>query len=301
MRGRLFFSAIMAALLSACQPAPRPETAPAAAPTSARPAMWKLADKDTTIYLLGTIHLLPPETNWVTPAIEAAARDSDALVLEVADVDDPQRAADVFRSLALSPDLPPLADRVDAKHRPALTALAAKSGMPAMVLDRFETWAAALTLTAGMMQDIGLSTDLGVERILSSQFKQSGKPVLGLETTEQQLGYFDSLPEPAQRVFLTSLVEEQGDMRTEFAKMLAAWSSGDVQAIAINFDDELRLSRELSDVLIRKRNRNWTLWLDNRLDQPGTILVAVGAGHLAGRDSVQTMLARRGLKTVRVQ
>lgn len=170
-----------------------------------------------------------------------------------------------------------------------------------MVLDRLETWAAAITLTGAMMKDLGLSTEDGVERVLLTRFRKAGKPVTGLETSEQQLGYFDALPEEAQRLFLTSLVDEQADMKAEFDKMITAWASGDDKAIAISFDDELRLSKELADVLIRKRNQNWTDWLEKRLDRPGTILVAVGAGHLAGDDSVQRMLAKRGIKSMRVQ
>jgi hypothetical protein len=49
------------------------------------------------------------------------------------------------------------------------------------------------------------------------------------------------------------------------------------------------------------RNRAWADWLERRLDQPGTVLFAVGAGHLAGRDSVQELLERRGLAARRVQ
>jgi uncharacterized protein YbaP (TraB family) len=83
--------------------------------------------------------------------------------------------------------------------------------------------------------------------------------------------------------------------------MISAWSRGDEKAIALSFDDELKLSPELADILLRQRNRNWTAWLAKRMEKPGTIFVAVGAGHLAGPDSVQNMLAKQGFKTTRVQ
>jgi uncharacterized protein YbaP (TraB family) len=57
----------------------------------------------------------------------------------------------------------------------------------------------------------------------------------------------------------------------------------------------------LRDVLIRKRNIAWADWLAKRLEQPGQLLVAVGAGHLAGPDSVQKQLAKRGIKVTRVE
>jgi uncharacterized protein len=288
--------------LTCCKTAPAShEGALASALNPAKPALWKLSDADTTIYLFGTIHLLPKDFNWITPAIDKATKDSSELVLEVGDLDDQQKTAQTFMSLALSPNLPPLADRVPKAEQANLKILADKSGAPAVLLDRLETWAAAITLSAGMMKDLKLSTEQGAERILSQRFKDAKRPISGLETTEQQLGYFDALPEKSQRVFLTSLIEEQADVDTEFGKMISAWSRGDDKAIAISFDDEVRISPELSDVLIRKRNANWTAWLTERMKTPGTIFVAVGAGHLAGKDSVQSMLAKKGLKTVRVQ
>ena len=63
----------------------------------------------------------------------------------------------------------------------------------------------------------------------------------------------------------------------------------------------MRFTPELSNVLLHQRNTNWADLLKKRLDKPGVILVAVGAGHLAGPDSVQTLLGKRGVKVTRVQ
>ena len=52
---------------------------------------------------------------------------------------------------------------------------------------------------------------------------------------------------------------------------------------------------------MRRRNERWAEWVARRLETPGTVFVAVGAGHLAGEVSVQAMLAERGLATERVQ
>ncbi len=97
------------------------------------------------------------------------------------------------------------------------------------------------------------------------------------------------------------MVDDSVDPAKEFDDMVSAWSKGDDKAIALSFDDELKLSPELVEVLLRKRNANWTALLKKRLEKPGTILVAVGAGHLAGPDSVIAMLGKEKLKAVRVQ
>ena len=184
---------------------------------------------------------------------------------------------------------------------PKLLKLAEAAEMPRSNLDRLESWAIAIALATSAIKQAGLEADAGAESVLQSEFKAARKPVSGLETSQQQLGFFDGLPEAAQRVFLVSLIDESADLKTEAADMLWSWAKGDQKAIAISFDDELKLSPELMETLLRKRNANWSAWIEKRLEQPGTIMVAVGAGHLAGADSVQTMLGARGIKAKRIQ
>jgi uncharacterized protein YbaP (TraB family) len=90
-------------------------------------------------------------------------------------------------------------------------------------------------------------------------------------------------------------------MKKELDGMVSAWSSGDVKAISRTFNDELKGSQDLKTNLLVRRNANWAKWVKGRLDQPGTVLVAVGAGHLAGEQSVQTMLEQQGVNVTRVQ
>ena len=263
-----------------------------------RPALWKLADADTTIYLFGTIHMLPKDLAWRTPALEQAIAASETLVLETELGNDPMAAAQVMMKLGTSPGLPPIVERVPEAKRAAFRKAIAEAGVPEKALDRMETWAAALTLMAVSFQKMGLSGEAGVERGLAAGYK---KPVKGLETVEQQFGYFDQLSESAQRALLAEMIDDPKKAKAEFEAMLAAWKSGDTEAIARTFDSETALSPELREVLMRKRNAAWAEWVAKRLDQPGTVMVAVGAGHLAGKDSVQRMLRARGLKAVRVQ
>ena len=293
MRWALPALSLLAACASASPPAPK--VAPA------HPALWKLSDEDTTIYLFGTIHVLHEGYQWRTPVFDKATGEAQELVLEVADLDDRAKTASTFLSLAVTPDLPPVIERVPAAKRAGLQALIDKSGVPAAALNRFESWAVAITLAAGMLKNLDVSPEYGVEKALQAIFVADKKPVSGLETSEQQLGFFDKLPEAAQRTFLASMVDDSVDPAKEFDDMVSAWSKGDDKAIALSFDDELKLSPELVEMLLRRRNANWTTLLKKRLEKPGTILVAVGAGHLAGPDSVIAMLGKDKLKVVRVQ
>jgi uncharacterized protein len=293
-RGR-WLGALAALVLAGCAPAQ------AAAREEPRPALWTLADADTKIYLFGTFHLLPEGTDWRTPALERALAESGELVLEIGDMSDPMAAGRVIAQLGVSSGLPPLAERVPAARREELRRMIAESGLPAPVLDRLETWAAALSLLGVMFKRLGLSPEAGVESDLTQDYKRAGKPIRGLETAAEQLGFFDTLSEAAQRTFLVSLLDDPAEMRRQFARMFEAWSAGDVEAIAASFNGDVNLSPELRALLLVRRNAKWAEWLARRLERPGILFVAVGAGHLAGKDSVQGMLKAKGLRTRRVQ
>lgn len=292
------FCALMAIALAACAPRAAVRSDERA---GGHPAMWRIADEDTTIYLFGTFHLLPQGTAWRTPALDQALAASDELVLEIGNLDDQMAMAQTLMRLGVSPNLPPLLERVPAEKKAALAAMIAESGIPAAVLDGMETWAAGLMLASVTFKRLGIDPNSGVERSLQGPWKASGRPVRGLETVEDQFGLFDRLPEESQRRFLAAMLDSPEQARKQFAAMLAAWSRGDVAGIARTFDDETLASSDLREALMTKRNAKWADWLKKRLDRPGTLFVAVGAGHLAGNDSVQRMLAAEGVRASRVQ
>ena len=266
------------------------------------PALWQVKDWDTTIYLFGTIHLLPTGYRWQTPRLQQAVARSNGLVVEtLIDTNNPAELMGVLMRLGLNPNLPPLVSRVPADKQAALRAAIAQSGVPMAAYDRMETWAAAFTLIGTQFRSIGLQSDEGVETVLRQSFTAAGKPVGQLETNAEQLGFFDQMPEEAQRALLLASIDRPEEVRTQFQAMLAAWVRGDVQAIARTFNDEMAGSSALSDALLRRRNANWARWIEGRMAQPGAVMVAVGAGHLAGDSSVQRMLEQRGLRVTRIQ
>ena len=274
----------------------------ARAPAAAKPALWKVADKDTIIYLFGTIHLLPTGTQWRTAKFNQAAASSSALVVEtVIDEANPAAAIGAMMKLAVSPNLPPILDRVAPDKRAALATMIARSGMPAGILDKLETWAGGMILLGVTFKDLGLEANSGVETALRTEFKTAAKPIDQLETNAEQFSFFDTLPEAAQRKFLESVLDDPAKGRAQFAEMLSVWTRGDVKAMGESFNRELKDSPELRENLLRKRNANWNYWLQRRMQLPGTIFVAVGAGHLSGSDSVISMLEKSGYKVKRVQ
>jgi uncharacterized protein YbaP (TraB family) len=274
--------------------------AEARTPTAAHPALWEVSDPDTKIYLFGTIHLLPQDLQWRTPELDQAMASSQELVVEtIVDEKDPTKLMSAMASLGLAKGLPPIMQRVAAAQRPALASAIKKSGVPEVAFNSMKTWMASIILLGPQFKALGLSG--GAEGVLKSAFAAEGKPIGELETNVKQLSFFDRLPESAQRALLEGAIEDQKTTETEFSGMLDAWSKGDVKGIAQTFDRELSESPALQQDLLRQRNANWSKWIEQRMTEPGTIMIAVGAGHLAGKDSVLAMLKRDGYQVRRLQ
>lgn len=279
-----------------------------AAPADPRPALWLLADADTRIYLFGTFHILPPGFRWRSPAIEEAIRDSGELVLEVAERDVMNDPTALVRHLMLGKEAP-LAWRVSPDRREALDAMIAATGLPAATFDSMQTWAAVMTIAVtqivrgqggGEESPLDISRMQGVEEALERDFANAGRPVSGVETAAQQIGFFGALSFADQRGLLEQMIDAHraGETAADDASELD-WVRGDVDSLADSLGRE-EMPPMLYETLITSRNRAWTDWLIARLDRPGTILFAVGAAHLAGPDSVQTMLAGRGFTARRI-
>ena len=265
----------------------------------ADPALWVVKDADTTIYLFGTVHVLKPGLGWFDEGVKAAFDKSNELVLEMIEPDTATMQGLIMKT-ALNPEGPTLTEKLPADKREAYAKAMTDVGVPAAALDRFDPWFAAVTLSIAGLPKLGYDPESGAERTLSVAAKAANKQVIGLETAEQQLGYFDALPEPLQVKFLVSTVDDYPRMATELDKMIASWSAGDPEALGKTMNEELADTPELSKVLLADRNTRWAEWIEQRLQKPGTVFVAVGAGHLAGAESVQAQLAKHKLTATRV-
>ena len=276
--------------------------AEAKAPQTARPALWQVSDADTTIYLFGTIHLLPDDLQWRTPAFDQAVAGSQQLVVEtIVNQQDLQSIRNAELQLGFGKKLPPVAQRVPPSKLPLLRTAIAKSGIPEKLLDQMDTWLAAISLLSVQFKELGLKGSHGPEEILRQQFLLANKPIGELESNVEQFGYFDRLPESAQRDLLEGAVEPSAMASKEFAQMLGPWGRGDVKRIGATFNKEFQGSPALKQALLVERNAKWAKWIEQRMAQPGTIMVAVGAGHLAGDSSVIELLEKDGYRARRLQ
>jgi len=278
------------------QPTPAPDVHPAPA-QEARPALWVVKRGDTTIYLFGTAHALKPEVVWFDGPVKAAFDRSRELVLEVVEPD-PARMVAILGTATTS-DTRPLIDRLPEKERPTYAQRLAAFGLPPSVFDRFDPWFATVNFGGLALRKAGYDTNLSCEHVLSAAARNSGKALVGLETPEQQFGYFKSAPVPLQLESLVRLLDRE-DTTPQVAETIARlWRGGDPEGLAAAMNAEFR-SPVVARTLVTDRSARWAQWIEARLTRPGIVFLAVGAGHLGGKDSVQSVLARDEIKAERI-
>jgi uncharacterized protein YbaP (TraB family) len=261
------------------------------------PAMWEVSDKDTTIYLFGTIHALTRDTAWFEGPIERAYAASDELVTEL-DTSDSQAVAQKIATQALLPESQNLRELMQPADRAQFEEMMISLDMPVDSLDRIEPWYASIVLTLQLVRKRGFEPDSGVDTSLSGQAE--GKRRSALETVEQQIALFDTLPMDAQLVLLDETVEAASSAADTLQLMVDSWRRGEAAGRAVLMKKEVD-DPGLYKRLLTERTANWALWFERRLAQPGTVFIAVGAGHLAGKGSVQDLLQKRGVRVRRVR
>ncbi|MEZ5708062.1 MAG: TraB/GumN family protein [Blastomonas sp.] len=276
-------------------------------PDSGNPAIWHVTAEGSPdgrsgeAWLFGSIHALPRTLEWQGGRLPDVMQASDRLVLEITGLEDRAAIAATFRKMGSSPNQPDLAERIE----PALHAEAARLQERGKLSDdRFatmESWAAALTFASIASSGLSISSDSGVERTLTDAFERMEKPVQALETAELQFSYFDRLPESAQRQMLASVIGEADNARQGYRDLVTAWLTGDVGKLGKATRGSMLASKDLREAVLVARNRDWAGKIDAMIVRGERPLVAVGAAHLAGSGSVQSLLEERGYRVERIQ
>lgn len=263
---------------------------------AAGPALWQVSDVDTTIYLFGTVHALPKDKQWFDARIERAWDASDEFVTEI-DVTQVGASGQALAAAATLPAGQNLRQLMTPENRQQFEEAMVALGLPVEAFDTVDPWYASITMSLLPLLRTGYSPDSGVEQNLGG--KVGTKKRDALETVQDQVNLFDKMPLDAQLAFLDQTVEALPEASVSLDQMVGEWAEGDAAELAKLMNSELS-NPLLRDRLLIQRNANWAVWLDNRLKAPGTVFVAVGAGHLAGSGSVQDKLRKRGIKVRRI-
>jgi uncharacterized protein YbaP (TraB family) len=196
------------------------ETAAAPATTGTGPALWKVGDEDTTIYLFGTVHVLPKELEWYDATIANALDGSDMIVTEIKmDKASEAELQELSMKLGLLPPGTTLRSLLTPEQTATYEAGLAKLGAPPEAFDPVKPWLAGLTLSLLPLMQQGYDPNSGVEKILLA--KAGTKPQGALETAEFQLGIFNNMPTEAQVAFMMEAVEGMDEIKPMLDRMVS--------------------------------------------------------------------------------
>jgi len=286
------------------QPALAQEAAaPAAQPAiqGDGPALWVVKDADSTLYLFGTVHVLRPAIGWSSPRVQAAFDSADEVWFEISDPDNQAAVMPLVQQYGLSPDKP-LSSLLTAEEVQKLDTAARTVGLTAAQLDPMRPWLAGLTLSVAPLVKAGYDPQSGVELILKARAEAAGKPVKAFETIDKQIRILATMDEPIQLEFIRQTLEDFDDAVEMLDDMVDAWSRGDVAELdRVVVEDMKEASPGVYKAILVDRNADWADQIETLLQGSGTAFIAVGAAHLAGDDSVQSMLAGRGVEVERVE
>jgi len=287
------FARVRRSLLGAVTLALLPITA------SAEPAMWVIRDGDSTIYLIGTLHLLRRDTEWNSARVKKTVAESKELWLEVANIEDQASTAPIVAKYGFDRQKP-LSTKLNPAQKTKLTKVAARYAVPAATLEPMQPWMAAVMFMAIPLVKAGYDPNAGVDRILRAQAEKEGDKIFGFETIEQQVQFFAELPEKEQIALLEETLDDAEKGIELIEKLAKAWLEGDNATIDKYLADEMKTKAPaLYEKLLVQRNVRWSEKVAEILKGSGVQQIAVGAAHLAGPDSLQAQLAKRGIKVER--
>lgn len=280
-------------LVAACVAAGACLTAGAAA---ARPPVWVVHGKDTTIVLFGSVHVLPAGLDWPPPALTDALGKADELWFEIPITPAAQQQAGALtQSRGPFPPNDALSNHLTPAQSARLRRVAQTLSLSTLALDRMRPWLAEVTISLAMDARYGASASEGVESRVQALAPPTARR-RAFETVPQQIGFLAGSPLDTQIASLDETLGEIEDKPETYDKVIADWMAGDAAAIRTDaLDPLLTAAPVLYRRLIVERDQRWTRIIRQRLKGHGTVVMVVGVGHLVGPDSVPAMLRAQGI------
>ncbi len=267
------------------------------------PAMWKVTDKDSTIYLFGTVHLLPEGMKWQKRDMLDAFSQVGTVFFEVPDNDKSRlKETMLTRKYGLYNAGESLRTRLDGADINRLTAAAYNVDIPINNLDNFKPWLVADLLVVAAAEKAGLSSENSADNWFRKKAKTDGKAIKFLDSVET---YFEAVAKQPEKVQLKALKYAMTDFESlaqDMKKINSAWKVGRIDSLYTNLlQPAQERAPEIYKALFTDRNAKWAKTLHEFMQGSENAMVVVGIGHLIGEDGLPTRLEDMGYKVERVE
>jgi uncharacterized protein len=256
---------------------------------------WEVKGRHNTVYLLGSVHMLKAADSALAPAALRAYAASKVLVMEL-DLNgaSAESLLESDNELEMLPEGQTLAQAVGPQLYAQLLARAQPLGLEPDIISHFQPWFAALMVQQLELAKSGFDAAAGVDEQFALMAQADQKPIIGLETIDEQLGFFAHLSLEQQRQFLRSTLQDSATAESESNAVVSAWQRGDTVKLEQLLREGSRESPDLYRLLTTERNRRWLPKITQLLNGDDNYLVIVGALHLIGHDGVIELLQRQG-------
>ena len=266
----------------------------------AAPALWEVRDDDSALWFFGSFHVLPADTEWRTPLLEATLAGADRVVLET-DIT-PLAAAELGAQAivrGIYADGTRLTDGMDPALEAQMRTALAELGMPVGPVLAMRPWMAANTISVAALVAQGFVAE-GVELALLPDLEP--ERLVFLETGAEQIAVLAGGPEDEQMALLAATLSQMDGLSKSMDKSLGYWLSGEPERLLRLFAVDMG-GQEAAFMarLLDQRNRAWLEPLEQMLADNEQNLVVVGAAHLVGDGSVLALLEEAGYTVQRIQ
>ena len=263
--------------------------------------VWVIRGAHSTVYLAGSVHLLPEQDAALPAAFERAYADSAKLVMELdlGKIDQAAAAGWMLEHGAL-PAGSSLRTVLGEQRYARVSAAAAELGLPAEIMDGQAPWVVGLELADLDYVRLGLDPQHGVEEQLLRRAQADRKPTAGLETLDEELGGLETLSREDQLRLVDQTLSDLKEPPTEMQEVLSAWRRGDAAKLATLLSREYREFPGLYRPLVTARNQRWLPQIEQLLFGQRNSLVVVGSLHLVGDGGLLELLRKDGYTPVQL-
>lgn len=264
-------------------------------------SVWKVSKGDDSIFIGGTIHFLSESDYPLPKEYETAYSNSDTLVFEtdIAIMNTPEFQQTTMKMMFLT-DGKTITDFISKDTFGKLEAHLTARNIPVQNFMTFKPGFLAITLSIVELQMMGINS-AGVDIYYSTKATGDSKKQLWFETPEQQMELLANMGKGEEDSMIAYTLEEVKHIRTDMPKLMDAWKSGDIDKMAdIGITEMKAQYPKVYEDILAQRNRNWIPKINDLFGNDTTEFVLVGGLHLAGPDSVLTMLSKQGFEVTKL-
>lgn len=293
-------------LFTACSGTKKVVPSPPSAQTNAAPLekslLWEISGNGLKrpSYLFGTIHLIGTEDFFFPQTLMDKITAAEQATFEI-DMDDMSSMESMMSIItkAFMKDGKSLKDLVSAEEYKMVDDFFKTKGLPLQLLDKMKPMLLSTFATMDMGGEDGAGTK-SYEMEIYGKVKDQKKESKGLETVEDQLAIFDSIPYEAQAKMLIESIKSADKENAEYKAMVTLYKKQDIETMAkVSVDDQGGVGG-YEDLFLYSRNKRWIPIMASMMKDKSTFF-AVGAGHLGGIKGVIHLLKQAGFKVTAVK